>query len=106
MFGYFWDDKRIYLILEYCPGGELFKLLKNQPNGYFTEKQAANYIIQIADALEYIHQKNILHRDIKPENLLECNGQVKIADFGWSIHAKNKRQTICGTLDYLAPEMI
>lgn len=53
-----------------------------------------------------MHSKNIIHRDIKPENLLLSLGKVKIADFGWSIHTENRRDTLCGTLDYLAPEMV
>lgn len=61
----------------------------------------------MAEALIYLHSKHVIHRDIKPENLLDCNGTLKIADFGWSIHApSNRRETICGTLDYLAPEMV
>jgi aurora kinase len=57
--------------------------------------------------LKYLHSKSVIHRDIKPENLLNCLGTIKIADFGWSIHAPgNKRQTLCGTLDYLPPEMV
>lgn len=58
------------------------------------------------DALKYLHSKNIIHRDIKPENLLLDGNVIKIADFGWSIHAPmNKRNTMCGTLDYLCPEI-
>lgn len=58
-------------------------------------------------ALSYLHSKDVIHRDIKPENLLNSLGVIKIADFGWSIHAPNdKRQTLCGTLDYLPPEMV
>lgn len=55
-----------------------------------------------------MHEKNVIHRDIKPENLLlGLNGELKIADFGWSIHAPDKKRlTLCGTLDYLPPEMI
>lgn len=107
MYGYFWDAKRVYLILEYAPGGELFKELRNQPLRRFSEKDASSYIRQMISALEHIHQKNVIHRDIKPENLLNDNGTLKIADFGWSIHApKRKRHTICGTLDYLPPEMV
>jgi aurora kinase len=57
--------------------------------------------------LKYLHSKNVIHRDIKPENLLNCLGTIKIADFGWSIHAPgNRRTTLCGTLDYLPPEMV
>merc|ERR1712025_9108 len=54
------------------------------------------------------YSKKVIHRDIKPENLLlDAKGNIKIADFGWSVHAPNSRRaTICGTLDYLPPEMI
>ena len=107
MFGFFWDDKRIYLILEYAPGGELFKELRNQPKGRFEEPLASNYIHQMTNALIYLHSKHIIHRDIKPENLLNSMGTIKIADFGWSIHAPSaRRKTLCGTLDYLPPEMV
>ena len=54
-----------------------------------------------------MHSKNIIHRDIKPENLLDSDGVIKLADFGWSVHApSDRRKTVCGTLDYLPPEMI
>ena len=54
-----------------------------------------------------MHQKSIIHRDIKPENLLEDEGTIKLADFGWSVHTpSDRRQTLCGTLDYLPPEMV
>ena len=61
-----------------------------------------------ARALLYCHSKNVIHRDIKPENLLlGFKGELKIADFGWSVHAPNyRRRTMCGTLDYLPPEMV
>jgi serine/threonine protein kinase len=74
----------------------------------FDEERAAFYIGSLAQALEYCHMKNVIHRDIKPENLLvDSKGEVKIADFGWSVHApSSKRHTLCGTLDYLPPEMV
>ncbi|XP_070165523.1 aurora kinase C [Polyergus mexicanus] len=108
MYGYFYDDKRIYLILEYAPKGELYKELNNQPNKRFDEVRTANYIAQLADALKYCHSKSVIHRDIKPENLLlGLNGEIKVADFGWSVHApSSRRDTLCGTLDYLPPEMV
>ncbi len=58
--------------------------------------------------MHYLHNINVIHRDIKPENLLlDMKGELKIADFGWSVHAPNsRRMTLCGTLDYLPPEMI
>ncbi|XP_076234055.1 aurora kinase C [Calliopsis andreniformis] len=108
MYGYFHDDKRVYLILEYAPNGELFKKLNAQPEKRFDEVTTATYISQLADALIYCHSKKVIHRDIKPENLLlGIKGELKMADFGWSVHApSSRRNTLCGTLDYLPPEMI
>jgi len=106
MFGYFYDSKRIYLILEYSPGGELYKKLTSR--GRFSERTSARYISELAKALAFCHTKHVIHRDIKPENLLiGAQGEVKIADFGWSVHAPtSRRNTLCGTLDYLPPEMV
>jgi aurora kinase len=106
LYGYFYDEKNIYLILEYSPGGELYKKLISR--GRFPEKVAAKYISDLAQALNFCHSKHVIHRDIKPENLLiGAQGEVKIADFGWSVHAPtSRRNTLCGTLDYLPPEMV
>ncbi|XP_076168470.1 aurora kinase B isoform X1 [Ptiloglossa arizonensis] len=108
MLTYFHDHKRIYLVLEFAAGGELYKALKRQPNERFNEHMSAKYTYQVADALEYCHRNNVIHRDIKPENLLLTSaGDIKLADFGWSVHApSSKRNTLCGTLDYLPPEMV
>ncbi|XP_072098870.1 aurora kinase C-like [Mobula birostris] len=106
LYNYFFDRTRIYLMLEYAPGGELYKQL--QKCGCFTEERSATYILELADALQYCHLKKVIHRDIKPENLLVgLRGELKIADFGWSVHApSSRRKTFCGTLDYLPPEMV
>mmetsp|Transcript_11131 Transcript_11131/g.25249 ORF Transcript_11131/g.25249 Transcript_11131/m.25249 type:complete len:337 (-) Transcript_11131:1317-2327(-) len=106
MYGYFYDSKRIYLILEYSPGGELYKRLTQKGN--FSELTSAKYISDLATALDFCHTKHVIHRDIKPENLLVgAHGEIKIADFGWSVHAPtSRRNTLCGTLDYLPPEMV
>ncbi|EEB10124.1 cAMP-dependent protein kinase catalytic subunit, putative [Pediculus humanus corporis] len=108
LYGYFHDDARVYLILEYAPNGELFKLLQSQPEKRLDEKRTATFIAQIADALNYCHSKKVIHRDIKAENLLiGAKGEIKIADFGWAVHSPlSRRDTICGTPDYLPPEMI
>lgn len=71
LFGYFWDEKRVYLILEYAPNGELYgHLINNKRGGRFSERRSAKYIGALADALDYCHKKHVIHRDIKPENLL------------------------------------
>uniref|UniRef100_A0A3Q3GRJ8 non-specific serine/threonine protein kinase n=1 Tax=Labrus bergylta TaxID=56723 RepID=A0A3Q3GRJ8_9LABR len=105
-YNYFHDRKRVYLVLEYAPRGEMYKEL--QKCGRFDEQRTATYMEEISDALLYCHEKKVIHRDIKPENLLlGYRGELKIADFGWSVHAPSlRRRTMCGTLDYLPPEMI
>lgn len=108
MYGYFHDDARVYLILEFAPGGACYKELQAQEYKRFEDKRTAHYVAQLADALKYCHAKKVIHRDIKPENLLlGSKGELKIADFGWSVHApSSRRTTLCGTLDYLPPEMV
>ncbi len=103
--GYFHDEKRVYLVLELATGGELFRKLSKDK--HFTEPHAAKWVIQLARALSALHSLNVIHRDIKPENLLlDSDDNLKIADFGWSTVTRGKRSTFCGTLDYLAPEML
>lgn len=83
-------------------------MLQNQPERRVDERTAAGYVRALADALIYLHKRDVIHRDIKPENLLlGHDGELKIADFGWSVHSpQSMRTTICGTMDYLPPEMI
>lgn len=106
LYGHFYDSKRIILVLEFAGQGELYKHLRKA--GRFPEAKSAQYIAQIASALRYLHRKHIIHRDIKPENILVgLYGEMKLSDFGWSVHApSNRRKTYCGTLDYLPPEMV
>ncbi|KAI5477549.1 AUR protein kinase [Pseudohyphozyma bogoriensis] len=106
LYGYFHDEQRIFLMIEFAAKGELYKQLHKFH--HFSERRSSRYIAQMTDALAYLHSKHIMHRDIKPENLLlGLNGELKIGDFGWSVHApSNRRTTLCGTLDYLPPEMV
>jgi serine/threonine protein kinase len=94
------------LVLEYAPV-EMFELLQNR--GRFSEASACKYVLGVCEGLKYLHSKFILHRDIKPENLLISNSVVKIADFGLSKKcsgAPMRADTICGTNEYLPPEMV
>jgi serine/threonine protein kinase len=106
-YAWFHNKISIYLILEYAPNGDLYSKLKTQPHGRFKEPDAARYITQMAEALRYMHRKNVIYRDIKPENiLLGFRNEIKLADFGWSVHSESGfRSTVCGTLDYLSPEV-
>lgn len=100
------DPKYLYLILEYIPGGELFSLLRTVQ--VFPLEQAKFYIAHIITIFEYLHSKNIIYRDLKPENILvNKDGYLKLTDFGFAKFLENdKTYTLCGTPEYLAPEII
>ena len=104
----FEDPKYIYFILEYIQGGELFTLLRS--NVTFPVPQTKFYIAHIITIFEYLHSKNIVYRDLKPENILiNKNGYLKLTDFGFAKQLdseKAKTYTLCGTPEYLAPEII
>lgn len=110
MFGYFYDAKRVYILLEYAPEGCLYRVLNQakQEGKTLNNILTATYASQMANALSYIHSLSIIHRDIKPENcLLGIMGELKLCDFGWAVYApQSRRNTMCGTLDYLPPEML
>mmetsp|Transcript_46140 Transcript_46140/g.136350 ORF Transcript_46140/g.136350 Transcript_46140/m.136350 type:complete len:708 (-) Transcript_46140:14-2137(-) len=104
---HFEDAETVYLLLEYCAKGELYQLLRTRKGRRFPEPVARHYFTQVVRGLEYLHSQCIVHRDLKPENLLVNHDDVlKIADFGWCALSSVTRTTFCGTLDYLAPEMI
>lgn len=108
LYGYFHDDTNVYLIIEYALHGEIYQVLKTKRR--FDEPTASKYIYQVSLGLQYLHSNNVIHRDIKPENILLLDqGDVKLSDFGWSVKLDpltQKRLTVCGTLDYLSPEMV
>ena len=103
MFGYFYDETKAYMILEFAPGGSL-----HSDGLIFTERRTAKFIYQCADALQYCHSKKVVHRDLKPENLLlDIIDDLKIADFGFSIIQDTPSSSgIYGTQGYISPEMI
>lgn len=98
------DDQRLVLVMERARY-DLYEALTRA--GLFSEARTRRVMQQLLSALEYLHRNGVIHRDIKPENLLlDGNNDVKVADFGWSTVTGHKRTTFCGTLDYLAPEML
>eukprot|EP01062_Namystynia_karyoxenos_P058192 TRINITY_DN4964_c0_g1_i4.p1 TRINITY_DN4964_c0_g1~~TRINITY_DN4964_c0_g1_i4.p1 ORF type:complete len:325 (+),score=141.30 TRINITY_DN4964_c0_g1_i4:78-977(+) len=108
MYTYFWDENNIYLVLEYAVRGDLWRAMYQQKDKRFDIKTTAKLVAQLCEAIRAAHKQNILHRDIKPENiLLDSQGNVKLADFGWSVQdERRERTTYCGTPDYIPPEML
>ncbi|KAI0462500.1 cAMP-dependent protein kinase catalytic subunit [Komagataella kurtzmanii] len=105
MWGTFQDSKSIFLVMEYIEGGELFSLLRKSKT--FPNQVAKFYAAEAFLALEYLHSHNIIYRDLKPENiLLTKSGHIKLTDFGFAKEVKLKTYTLCGTPDYIAPEVI
>ena len=102
------DEKYFMIIMEYINGGNLFSFVKKRRK--LSEKTAKFLFRQIILGIKYIHEQNIVHRDIKLENLLiDLNNNVKICDFGIGRRIKNKNQLLhdqCGTLMYMAPEIL
>ncbi|CAF3167892.1 unnamed protein product [Rotaria socialis] len=101
----FKDNSYLYLGLEFVPGGELFAHLRAL--GRYSEDMARFYSAQIVLAFEYLHHLSVIYRDLKPENLLfGSDGYLKITDFGFAKRVKDRTYTLCGTPEYLAPEII
>lgn len=102
----FQSQTKLYLISDFFNGGELFFYLSN---GRFSENRARFYAAEIALGLHYLHSQGIVYRDLKPENLLlDADGHIKITDFGLSKGdvSGNELHSLCGTPEYLAPEII
>ncbi|EOD40857.1 hypothetical protein EMIHUDRAFT_69515 [Emiliania huxleyi CCMP1516] len=111
----FQSPSKLFLVMDYCCGGELFYHLKCR--GRFDEPRARLYAAEIASALSHLHSRKVIYRDLKPENvLLDSDGHVRLTDFGLAKDAmelSDKTHTFCGarcrrtrTPDYLAPEVI
>ncbi|KAI9265936.1 kinase-like domain-containing protein [Sporodiniella umbellata] len=101
----FQDDTHLFMVMDYVPGGELFSILRKQKK--FSEQDAKFYAAEVMLALGYLHEQDIVYRDLKPENILvDDRGHVKLTDFGFAKRIEDTTWTVCGTPDYLAPEII
>ncbi|KAG9391041.1 Protein kinase domain [Carpediemonas membranifera] len=104
----FQTSTRLYLVMDFARGGELFYHLKQ--SGRFSEDRVRFYTAQIALALEYLHTHSVVYRDLKPENiLLDEHGNIQLTDFGLSkpyVSDKEGARTFCGTPEYIAPETL
>ncbi|XP_065845039.1 RAC-gamma serine/threonine-protein kinase-like [Oscarella lobularis] len=104
----FQTEKRLYLVMEYAQGGELFFHLSKER--MFSEERSRFYACEIILAIKYLHENSIVYRDLKLENiLLDRAGHIKLADFGLckqDVTMDKKTTTFCGTPEYLAPEVL
>lgn len=105
LFFVFKDNDSLYFGMEYLVGGELFTHMKNQRK--LTEIQAKFYAAQVVLGFEYLHKLDLIYRDLKPENIvLDNRGYMKIVDFGFCKRVTGRTYTFCGTIEYLAPEIV
>lgn len=105
LWGTFSDAKNLFMVMDYIEGGELFSLLRKSHR--FPNPVAKFYAAEVVLAIEYLHSHDIIYRDLKPENiLLDRNGHIKITDFGFAKEVSTVTWTLCGTPDYIAPEVI
>ncbi|PSK42424.1 hypothetical protein B9Z65_4338 [Elsinoe australis] len=103
----FQDHETLYMLLDYCPGGEVFSYLRRARR--FNEATSQFYAAEIVLILEFLHDKQgVAYRDLKPENILiDADGHLKLVDFGFAKKVENRETyTLCGTPEYLAPEVI
>ncbi|KAI3638835.1 hypothetical protein MIR68_003333 [Amoeboaphelidium protococcarum] len=104
----FQTQDKLYLVLDFMNGGELFYHL--QQSGRFDEERAQFYGAEILLSLDHLHKQNVIYRDLKPENiLLDYNGHVALTDFGLckeNMTTDSLTKTFCGTAEYLAPEIL
>uniref|UniRef100_A0A8C8D234 Ribosomal protein S6 kinase n=1 Tax=Oncorhynchus tshawytscha TaxID=74940 RepID=A0A8C8D234_ONCTS len=104
----FQTEGKLYLILDFLRGGDLFTRLSKEV--MFTEEDVKFYLAELALALDHLHGLGIIYRDLKPENiLLDEQGHIKLTDFGLSkesIDHENKAYSFCGTVEYMAPEVV
>eukprot|EP01061_Rhynchopus_euleeides_P047033 TRINITY_DN9223_c0_g1_i1.p1 TRINITY_DN9223_c0_g1~~TRINITY_DN9223_c0_g1_i1.p1 ORF type:complete len:810 (+),score=241.63 TRINITY_DN9223_c0_g1_i1:396-2825(+) len=100
---------RLFLLFDFLTGGELFHHVQSCPGGHLKEDEARFYYAEVALAIAHLHENNIIHRDLKAENLvLDKDGHCVLTDFGFAktVLAHEHNTTRCGTLPYMAPEIL
>ncbi|KAM3876908.1 serine/threonine-protein kinase ULK3 [Diretmus argenteus] len=101
-----WDSENIYLILEWCSGGDLSRFIRSRR--LLPERVAQRFLQQIACALQFLHERNISHLDLKPQNILLSGSVLKLADFGFAQYMSpwDEQSVLRGSPLYMAPEMV
>jgi polo-like kinase 1 len=102
--GFFEDEAYVYIVLELCQKRSMAELQKRRQ--FLTDPEVGYYIKQVLSAVQYLHENKIIHRDLKLGNLFVTNEmQVKVGDFGLSMQIENgeRKKTMCGTPNYIAP---
>jgi serine/threonine protein kinase/CRP-like cAMP-binding protein len=103
----FQDDRHLYMLLELVQGGELFTVIHTDKGDGISNADSRFYAACILESLSHLHHRRIAYRDLKPENILiDASGYCILADLGFAKIVKDKTYTLCGTPEYLAPEII
>jgi len=99
------DRDSFYFIMDYIGNGTLYDVIRKEKG--MEEKKAFYYFISVVAAVHFLHENNLVHRDLKPENLLiDDDNNIKLCDFGWCVELEGSRSTVCGTYEYMAPELV
>lgn len=107
MYDYFQDTRCLYFVLEFVNGGEMFTIIQKQKRRRFTEEQTKFFAAETILAFDFLHNIDIVFRDLKPENMLiDHRGHIRLTDFGFAKRVDDRTYTMCGTPEYLAPEII
>lgn len=103
-------EKNIYVILELCSNGSIMEMVKRRK--CLTLPEVRRFMVQLSGAVKYLHKRNVAHRDLKMGNMfLDHNMDIKVGDFGLaaiilSEKDERRRKTLCGTPNYIAPEVL